>query len=127
MSAAASPSRANTSSGRRSNMSARASCLFPATPNHRTGVRLFVERSRSQNGRVRIAGAIALVTGASSGVGRATSHALAERGATLLLHGRDRSALDEVARRTGGTVLVEDLAAPGAARRLAERTGPVDV
>ncbi|MBX6751091.1 MAG: SDR family NAD(P)-dependent oxidoreductase, partial [Micromonosporaceae bacterium] len=57
---------------------------------------------------MRIQSAVALVTGASSGIGRATALALAQRGATVLLHGRSRVALDEVADRTGGTVLVED-------------------
>ncbi|HEY7222439.1 MAG TPA: SDR family NAD(P)-dependent oxidoreductase [Micromonosporaceae bacterium] len=81
---------------------------------------------------MRIAGAVALVTGASSGVGRATACALAGRGATLLLHGRDRTALSEVADRTGGSVLIQELAEPGAARRLADQvsaagTGVVDI
>jgi short-subunit dehydrogenase len=35
------------------------------------------------------------------------------------LHGRNRSALEEVASRTGGIAVVEDLAEPGAAHRLA--------
>lgn len=70
---------------------------------------------------MRIQGAVALVTGASSGIGRATALALAQRGATVLLHGRNRVALDEVADRTGGTVLVEDLVEPGGGRRLAEQ------
>lgn len=71
------------------------------------------------------------MTGASSGIGRATALALAQRGATLLLHGRDRAALAEVAGRTNGTVLVEDLAQPGAGQRLADAAlaaaGQVDV
>jgi short-subunit dehydrogenase len=71
------------------------------------------------------------VTGASSGIGRATAHALAQRGATVLLHGRDRAALTQVADRTGGTVLVEDLAEPGAGARLGDRalaaSGRVDL
>jgi short-subunit dehydrogenase len=76
---------------------------------------------------VRVAGAVALVTGASSGVGRATAVALAERGATVLLQGRDTAALEAVASQTGGSVLVEELAEPGAAQRLAMRAGRVDI
>jgi short-subunit dehydrogenase len=80
---------------------------------------------------VRIAGEVALVTGASSGIGRAVAVELARRGATVLLHGRDRAALAEVAERTGGAVLVEDLAEAGASARLAaqalEMAGRVDI
>jgi short-subunit dehydrogenase len=74
-----------------------------------------------------IEGSLALVTGASSGVGRATALALAQRGADLILHGRDTGALGEVADRTGGTAVVEDLAEPGAAHRLSGRVGAVDI
>jgi len=66
-------------------------------------------------------GAVALVTGASSGLGRATAELLAARGATVLAHGRDEAALKSLAERTGAIPLVEDLAEPGAAWRLAER------
>jgi short-subunit dehydrogenase len=71
--------------------------------------------------------AVALVTGASSGVGRATALALAARGVHVLVHGRDAAALAEVADRTGGTALVQDLAQPHAARQLAARAGAVDI
>ena len=66
-------------------------------------------------------GAVALVTGASSGLGRATAERLAARGATVIAHGRDEAALESLAKRTGAIPLVEDLAEPGAAWRLAER------
>jgi short-subunit dehydrogenase len=68
-----------------------------------------------------IRGAVALVTGASSGLGRATAELLAARGATVLAHGRDEAALAEVAERTGAIPIVEELARPGAAGRLAAR------
>ena len=41
---------------------------------------------------------VALVTGASRGIGRAISLALAQEGAQLILVGRDLSALNETAR-----------------------------
>jgi short-subunit dehydrogenase len=79
------------------------------------------------NPGMRVPGAVALVTGASSGIGAATALALATRGARVLLHGRNEVALAELAARTGGTVLVEDLTDPGSASRLARAAGEVDI
>jgi short-subunit dehydrogenase len=72
-------------------------------------------------------GRTALVTGASSGIGRATALALARAGAKLELTGRDPVALEEVARATGGTFLAADLAEPRAVDELAGWAGPVDI
>jgi short-subunit dehydrogenase len=69
---------------------------------------------------VQLAGAVALVTGASSGIGEATSLALAAAGARLILTGRDEERLQAVAARTGATALPADLARPGG---VAELTG----
>lgn len=72
-------------------------------------------------------GARVLVTGASSGIGRAVASRCASAGARLVLAGRDETRLAEVAAATGGTAVTADLSRPGAAAELAERAGPVDV
>jgi short-subunit dehydrogenase len=80
---------------------------------------------------MRVDGSVALVTGASSGIGREVALRLARAGARVLAHGRDEAALAELAGRTGATPLVADLAEAGAAERLAAAalavTGRVDI
>jgi NAD(P)-dependent dehydrogenase (short-subunit alcohol dehydrogenase family) len=68
---------------------------------------------------MRLTGAIALVTGGSSGIGAATARALAGAGARLLIAGRDPARLQAVAGQTGGIALACDLAAPGGPADLA--------
>ncbi|MGE0563620.1 MAG: SDR family NAD(P)-dependent oxidoreductase [Pseudolabrys sp.] len=69
---------------------------------------------------------LALVTGASSGIGEALARVFAERGHALILTGRSQSRLDRIADEIAAEhgerphVLVHDLAAPGAARVLAD-------
>lgn len=58
---------------------------------------------------MRVTDRLALVTGASSGIGREVAIRLAGDGARLVLTGRDPDRLQEVADRTGGKALVADL------------------
>ncbi|MEV5429372.1 SDR family oxidoreductase [Streptomyces sp. NPDC052701] len=74
---------------------------------------------------------VALVTGASSGIGAATARRFAEDGWQLLLNGRDRRSLEETAAGTSAVLLPADLGAPEGPRLLAESalraTGRIDV
>lgn len=54
--------------------------------------------------RVELAGAVALVTGASSGIGKAIVHALLDRGAKVIAAARSSQALSALARETGDSV-----------------------
>jgi NAD(P)-dependent dehydrogenase (short-subunit alcohol dehydrogenase family) len=73
--------------------------------------------------RWRLDGKVAIVTGASSGIGPATATALASAGADVVLSGRDERRLEETAlavRRAGrrAVVVAGDLADDGTPRRL---------
>ncbi len=68
-----------------------------------------------------VADRLAVVTGASSGIGRATALLLAARGARLALGGTDPDRLAGVAAATGGESLAADLADPDAVAALADR------
>jgi NADP-dependent 3-hydroxy acid dehydrogenase YdfG len=74
-----------------------------------------------------LTGTVALVTGASSGIGEATALALAQRGATVAIAARRRERLDELARRitdAGGRALAieADVSDRGQAEALVQRT-----
>jgi short-subunit dehydrogenase len=78
---------------------------------------------------VQLAGARALVTGATGGIGGATARALHARGAHVVLSGRREELLDELRASLGerAGVVAADLAERDGPARLAEAAGAVDV
>jgi NADP-dependent 3-hydroxy acid dehydrogenase YdfG len=71
-----------------------------------------------------LSGTVALVTGASSGIGEATAAALAEEGATVALVARRRDKLEALAERIGSgraLVIEADVTDPDQARGAVER------
>jgi uncharacterized protein len=77
---------------------------------------------------VQIAGQRVLLTGATGGLGRAIAQALHERGAHLLLSGRNEQALAElVGELRNADALAADLANRDDVSALPERSGQVDI
>ena len=70
--------------------------------------------------------AAAVITGASSGIGEATAHALAERGANVVLVARRREALESVAEDVRSAHGVEAVVADGDVRDAATSAAAVE-
>ncbi|MFJ1763666.1 glucose 1-dehydrogenase [Amycolatopsis sp. NPDC088138] len=81
----------------------------------------------------RFAGKVVLVTGGSSGIGRATAHAFAEEGATVVVAGRDEQRLASTVKEIGGSAsaVVADVTDSADVARMVEtvvaRHGALDV
>ena len=76
---------------------------------------------------MKLDGRMALVTGATGGIGHAIARALAKKGARLLLTGRRADVLEPLARELAARALSVDLADRAALDRLIEESRDVDV
>src|SRR3569623_1742103 len=79
-----------------------------------------------------LAGKRALVTGSSTGLGRAIAEMLATEGASVIVHGRDAERTEQVAaaiRAKGGdaVAVLGDLATDEGAASIAKAAGDVDI
>lgn len=79
-----------------------------------------------------LTGQVAFVTGATSGIGRASALALAGAGATVIIHGRDSTRGHSVVAEleaigASASFIAGDLADPAEARRVATDAGHVDI
>jgi NAD(P)-dependent dehydrogenase (short-subunit alcohol dehydrogenase family) len=89
-------------------------------------------RSTTMTTSQSLTGRIALVTGATSGIGRATAIQLAREGAEVIVHGRDPERGEQVVAEIAGALgkarfVAADLSDPTEVRRLADEAGEVDV
>lgn len=85
-----------------------------------------------QHNHLDLQGQTALVTGATSGIGRAVALQLAHDGAEVIVHGRDAARGNETVQEitsAGGQArfIAADLGDPADTRRLAEEAGDVDI
>src|SRR5918999_5486442 len=88
--------------------------------------------SVSSNNRNNLEGQTTLVTGATSGIGRAIALRLARDGAEVVVHGRDaergKNVVDAISAEGGRARFVAaDVGAAAAVTRLAEEAGDVDI
>jgi NAD(P)-dependent dehydrogenase (short-subunit alcohol dehydrogenase family) len=84
------------------------------------------------NGQRDLEGIVALVTGATSGIGRAAAEELGRQGAELIVHGRDAGrgcAVVDTVTAAGGKArfVAADLSDPAQLDHLVDRAGAVDV
>lgn len=77
--------------------------------------------------RFELAGARALVTGATGGLGEAIARALGTRGVRLVLSGRRSDVLGELAGELRAQAVVADLALRADVHRLVEEAGDLDI
>src|SRR6266849_2299663 len=105
---------------------------IPRRARRRPWLRYSVMEGQEMNGQRDLEGISALVTGASSGIGRAAAEELARHGAEVVVHGRDAargSAVVDAITAEGGKArfAAADLSHPAGLDDLVQQAGTVDV
>jgi NAD(P)-dependent dehydrogenase (short-subunit alcohol dehydrogenase family) len=90
------------------------------------------DRRQDMNGQRELDGLSALVTGATSGIGRAVAEELGRRGADVIVHGRDAgrgaAVVDAIVAEGGtGRFVAAELSDPAGLEDLVEQAGAVDI
>jgi NAD(P)-dependent dehydrogenase (short-subunit alcohol dehydrogenase family) len=111
---------------RQSVSQARPGSCFPCVP---TGERTILRRMNAPN--FRLDGQVAVVTGASYGIGQGVSRSLANAGARVVVAARSRARLDALASEIGGSSVTMDIAQVASIRQgfesIVDRFGRIDV
>ncbi|HDQ43997.1 MAG TPA: SDR family oxidoreductase [bacterium] len=68
-----------------------------------------------------LSGKVAVITGATSGIGEAAARRLGESGVRLVITGRDEDLLSDLSRETGAEWIADDITDPGLPQRLLEK------
>src|SRR6056297_257060 len=76
---------------------------------------------------MQFSGKSVIITGAGKGIGRATAHLLAARGAEIVALSRTQSDLDSLVAEIGGRSVAADLSTPSGARAAMAEAGTCDV
>lgn len=66
-------------------------------------------------------GKVAVITGSTSGIGKALAEAFAAKGVKLVLHGRNEGMLAELTAATGGCYVVGDITDPAVPKQLLDK------
>jgi NAD(P)-dependent dehydrogenase (short-subunit alcohol dehydrogenase family) len=100
-------------------------------PSFRNPTGLQLKRTRNMNGQRDLEGLSALVTGATSGIGKAAAEELGRQGAEVIVHGRDagrgEAVVDAITAEGKARFVAADLSDPAELEDVVQQVGAVDI